>query len=200
MNRWPDGLILLGLRGDRRSVPLLLVSDEDVGLVHGVPAIAAHGVVGQIRRHQDGVPIDRQVSARERDLALEEAARRKPFFPAEAGEDHDRKPGRAAVMISVDEGQYEVEDAVVVQIASDEIGVIDAVKPADIAVTAAIAPAVVIGRDAQFGMAPEEFVDRGLLLRGEDIVARLGRRTTPLSPHSHRRPASSHLERIGESS
>ena len=79
-------------------------------------------------------------------------------------------------MISVDEGQYEVEDAIVVQIASDEIGVIDAVKPADIAVTAAIAPAVVIGRDAQFGMAPEEFVDRGLLLRGEDIVARLGSR------------------------
>ena len=79
-------------------------------------------------------------------------------------------------MISVDEGQHEVEDAVVVQIASDEVGVIDAVEPADVAVTAAIAPAVVIGRDPQVGMASEEFVDRGLLLRGEDIVVRLGSR------------------------
>jgi hypothetical protein len=52
--------------------------------------------------------------------------------------------------------------------------VIDAVEPADNAVTAANAPAVVIGRDPQFGMAPEEFVDRGLFLRGEDIVARFG--------------------------
>src|SRR5260370_20048733 len=79
-------------------------------------------------------------------------------------------------MVSVDEGQYEVEDAVVVQIASDKIRVIDAVEPADVAVTAAIAPSVVTGRDPQFGMTPEEFVDRDLLLRGEDIVVRLGSR------------------------
>ncbi len=53
---------------------------------------------------------------------------------------------------------------------------IDAVEPADVAVTAAIAPSVVTGRDPQFGMTPEEFVDRDLLLRGEDIVVRLGSR------------------------
>src|SRR5712692_10453944 len=76
----------------------------------------------------------------------------------------------------MDERQHKVEDAVVVQIASDEVGVIDAVEPAYVAVSAAIASPVSIGRDPQVGMAPEEFVDGGLLLRGEDIVVRLGLR------------------------
>ena len=167
------------------------VVHEDVALAVRIPAIPPRGVVGDVGRHDDRVAIQGDVAVGERDVALDEHARSESSAGV-AGEDGHREPGRLLVGVAADEGEHEVEDAVVVGVAPHEVGMVDAVERGHVFAVDA-RPVVLVGRRPQVRVETEEGRDRGLL-GGTESVGRVldgrGRRRFPRDGGGRRRSRS----------
>ena len=102
------------------------------------------------------------------------------------GEDDDGEPGRVAIGVPPDEGDHEVEQTVVVDVAAHEVGVVDAVQCGHVVGSLAAAPVVVVGR-AQVRVRAQKRGD-GALFRGPEVVSgRLDARRSLGRPRAVRR-------------
>jgi hypothetical protein len=148
---------------------LLVVAHVDVPPARGVPAVAPRLVLRRVGGDDDRVAVEREVAVGERDVALEHGAGSERAVRA-ALEDDDREPRRIAIRVAAHEGEHEVEHAVVVRVAADEVRVVDAVQVRDVAVLARGALVSVL-RHAQVGVRSEVALDRGSLGGSEVVTA-----------------------------
>src|SRR5262245_7989192 len=135
-----------------------------------IPAIAPHGFVGEIGGDQNGVPVDRHIAVDERDVPFEEGSPVEALVAASPRKHDDREPWRSLLRIAPDERHDEVENPVIVDVAPDEIRMVDPIEMHDVAVPFPGHPPIRVDCGTQIRMGLNELLDRLLLGRRQEAA------------------------------